>query len=117
MEKIKFNVLYLATAAGIIAGVAGWKLLGIFERWVLQAIESGGEIAVSGLEAVFVAVLTSVVAAYIGGMLVLAGQVAAGSPPPQYPAQQVNDVINKVVDFFGKRPPAVDMPASPAPRA
>ena len=117
MEKIKTNVLYLATLGALIAGVCGWKIIGIFEGWVAQSIEEGAVVAVSGLEAVFVALLTAIVAAYVGGILVLAGQVAAGSPPPQYPAQQVNDVVNKVLEFFGNRPPSVDMPESPAPRS
>ena len=117
MEKIKTNVLYLASLAGLVAGLAGWKLIEIFERWVLQSVAEGGSVAVSGLEAVFVALLTGIVCAYVGGMLVLAGQVAAGSPPPQYPARQVNEVLNKVMDFFGKRAPSVDMPESPAPRS
>lgn len=98
-EKLKTNVIILALAGGVIAGGAGWKLLGIFERWVTASLDEG-QIVVTGLEAVFVALLTAIVASYVGGILVLAGQVAAGSPPPQYPATEINAVINRVISLF-----------------
>ena len=99
MEKIKSNVIILALAGGVIAGVAGWRLLSIFERWIASAA-TVENFAIGGLEAVFVALLTAIVATYVGGILVLAGQVAAGSPPPQYPAEQVNQVVNKILDYL-----------------
>ena len=98
MEKLKTNVVILALGGGILAGMCGWKVIGIFEVWVSQAATDGSA-SISGLEAVFVALLTSIVAAYVGGMLVLAGQVAAGSPPPQYPATQVNEVVQRFLSI------------------
>lgn len=93
-DKVRPNVLILATLATIIASGAGWRILAIMEKWIAAA--GTNEAAITGVEAIFVALLTGIVGACVGGLLVLAGQVATPDPPPAYPAGPMNELLTKL---------------------
>ena len=74
IEKIRPNVMVLATIAGTLTLIFGWLLI---NRLTIDNAEATLAI---------VAVLSMIVGIGIGGIMTLAGQVASDPPPPTVPA-------------------------------